>query len=263
MANSIKTCNVCGWEGQRLLKHLQLKENCRSNTDMDKVKAELNEQILKKKKEYYQQNKADILTQRKVHLEQNKEDILRKKRIHYAKNKEDILSKKKIHHLKNKEDIISKKKIYYRKNKEDILAKRKLYYQKNRAKILQLKNFENKFYGKGMLGYMEYQRDTNGLNYFATEPTLHLFRHSLGYCDEKTAHPARHAIDKQTTDELRCLKCGKQLIKLNHVNRIQCVFCYSAQCFLCKESVDPDIYQSFEHLNNLIFLLVSYVHIMT
>ena len=93
---------------------------------------------------------------------------------------------------------------------------------------------------------MEYQRDTNGLNYFATESTLHLFRHSLGYCDEETAHPIRHAIDRHITEE-KCLNCGEKLIKITHVNRIQCVQCYSAQCFHCKKSVDPDIYQSFQH----------------
>ena len=131
---------------------------------MDKVKNELKESKKRMKKQYYEKNKADISIKRKEH------------------------------YVKNKECILPKRQVYYVKHKENILAKRKLYYQKNRVKVLQLKNFENMFYNKGMLGH-EYWYETQGSKLFATEPTLHMFRHSLGYCDEETAHPTRHAID--------------------------------------------------------------------
>ena len=97
MSNFIKVCNVFGWEGQRLLKHLQLKENCRSNTDMDKVEAELNEIERKRKKEYHKKNREKILKKKKEHYHKNKADILKQRKIHSDQNKEDILQKKKIY----------------------------------------------------------------------------------------------------------------------------------------------------------------------
>ena len=94
-----------------------------------------------------------------------------------------------------------------------------------------------------------------------------MFSHSLGYCDTDTAHGAVHALDKVNIDE-KCLKCKNKLLKLNHVNRIQCVNCYSAQCFVCKSSVNPNIYKAAEHFkveqfNWFIAFLCPYFDIKT
>ena len=147
------------------------------------------------------------MKKRKTHYETNK----LQKRENYEKNKKDVLKKSKTHYKTNKKDILHKIRVYHEANKQHMLAKRKQYYQKNRVKILQLKNFEKKFYEKGMVGLQNYREDTKCYLLFTTEPTLHMFRHSLGYCAEEPAHPTRHAMDKQTLNE-KCLNCGNKLI---------------------------------------------------
>ena len=53
------SCNVCGWTGQRILKHLEMKEQCRVQTDMDKLKGELKKRE-KRTKNYYEMNTSSI-----------------------------------------------------------------------------------------------------------------------------------------------------------------------------------------------------------
>ena len=154
-------CSVCGWEGQRLLKHLQLKSMCRSKTDMDKIKDELNKKEKQRKKDYHNKNREQILENKRKHYQQTKKE----KKLFYDKNKGDILTKMRKYYEENKEETSCKRKIHYEKNKEDILANKKIYYKENRVKILQLKNFENKFYDEGILGNRDYQIDTKGFNW--------------------------------------------------------------------------------------------------
>ena len=189
MNNLEVSCNVCGWTGKRLLKHLELKEACKSKTDMEMVKAQLKERekqrkskyhknnrahLLKKKKIQYETKKMNILEKRQAHHLKNKDIILQKKVNHYEANKADILEKRKAHHLKNKDNILQMKVNHYKTNRLEILSKKRVYYQRNRVKILQMRNFEKKFYHKDDLsGFMGYW-------WFTTEPALHMFRHSLG-----------------------------------------------------------------------------------
>ena len=65
MNNLEVSCNVCGWTGKRLLKHLELKEVCRSKTDMEKVKVQLKEREKQRKREHHRNNKTSLLKKKK------------------------------------------------------------------------------------------------------------------------------------------------------------------------------------------------------
>ena len=64
--------------------------------------------------------------------------------------------------------------------------------------------------------YYNYEKDNKGYLLFQTPLTLHMFYHSLGYCDTDTAHDAVHALDKENINE-KCLACNIKLLKINHV----------------------------------------------
>ena len=64
---------------------------------------------------------------------------------------------------------------------------------------------------------------------FETPLTLHLFYHSLGYCDTDTAHGAVHALDKENINEIS-LACNMKLLKL-----IKLLNWYAHECYVdCK-----------------------------
>ena len=79
MNNLEVSCNVCGWSGKRLLKHLELKEACKSKTDMEMVKAQLKEREKQRKCEYHKNNRAHLLKKKKIHYETTKNEYFGKK----------------------------------------------------------------------------------------------------------------------------------------------------------------------------------------
>jgi len=85
------------------------------------------EQIKEQNKKYYQNNKEHISEQTKEYREKNKEQI----KEYYQKNKEHIAEQKKEYREQNKEQI----KEYYQKNKEALVKYKKEYYENNKEHI--------------------------------------------------------------------------------------------------------------------------------
>jgi hypothetical protein len=86
-------------------------------------------------KKYYEDNKEIILKKHKEYRDNNKEKIKEWKVKNYLENKEIILKKNKEYRDNNKELIKLQNKKYRDKNKEIVKLKKKKYYEKNREKI--------------------------------------------------------------------------------------------------------------------------------
>jgi len=89
------------------------------------------------KKEWRQDNKADISEKQKIYRQDNKAEISEKQKIYRQDNKAEISEYKKIYHQKNKAEISERKKIYRQDNKAEISEKQKIYRQDNRNNKLE------------------------------------------------------------------------------------------------------------------------------
>lgn len=105
------------------------------------------DEINKRKKEHYQNNKDKALAYRK----KNKEDISESGAKYYKKNRKIILKKGKIYREKNKEIIKKNKSIYGKKNRCEIRRRSIEYYKipenkkkKDKSRKLYLKNPKNR-----------------------------------------------------------------------------------------------------------------------
>ena len=140
---------------------------------------------------------------------------------YYENNKADILEKKGKHYEENHENILHSKKQYYTENKEIILEKRR----KSRPKDCQRKRFQKHFTGKDAMKYI-------------TEQQEHLFHHTEEFCQPETMPHLNHSIE---LDNGLCHSCQEMSsIKIIGVNRLVCLKCTKAHCYLCKAEVSPD-----------------------
>ena len=93
------------------------------NKDRIREIKKLNEnEIKKKRQEYYEKNKNKIKQKRKEHYEKNKEQNSKNYKVYQEKNREKILVKKKEYRHKNSETIKAKKKEWDFKNRDKINA---------------------------------------------------------------------------------------------------------------------------------------------
>jgi hypothetical protein len=84
-------------------------------------------------KEYYVDIRDEILKRKKEYYNANKEE----KRIYRANNREQILKQKKIYRLENSDKIKERNRIYRANNKDKIKEQRRIYRLQNRDKINQ------------------------------------------------------------------------------------------------------------------------------
>lgn len=88
------------------------------------------------KKQYRQDNAAEIARKNNERYEKNKEEILLANAIYRSSHKEEKALQDKKYREENRDDLLKQKRIYYEENKDEILAKNKIYYEENKAEIL-------------------------------------------------------------------------------------------------------------------------------
>ena len=134
---------------------------------------------------------------------------------------------KKEHYQKNSDKILSSKQTYYVENRKLIRQKQAESYKKSRGLIFQRRRFKKYFTEKHALRYLSQQQ-------------IHLYHHIDGFCQPETIKSFNHSIEFY--DGL-CDYCGGlKVIKLIGVNRLVCLKCKKAFCYICQTEVDPDPY---------------------
>ena len=209
-------CEHCEWKGKSILQHLRYHPNCKEKTDLEVL--------------------------RKVVQEKNKQ-----KRVSYQRQYDSQHRQEKVDYQRQYDSQHRQEKRQY--DSQHRAEKRKYDREhKNERKV------RNKFFEHFTSPDEETSQYYPGFSTFETPATLHMYRHSAGKCtsdyystddpDEKTL--TAHEIDRSVNDEV-CLNCGNNLIKLHNINRLQCVNCYSAQCYVCKASVSPNLDMAYKH----------------
>ena len=258
-------CDHCGWNGKHILQHVRYNKSCMDKTDMDDLRKKVKEQNRLTKKLYDQE-----------HYEKNKE----KKTAYYEENQEKKRKYQTLYDNKN----IDKKKAYYEENKEKKKEYQRKYDREHKEDGKQRNRFSKRYicneHPEKKFGVKRDDPSLTGYDKFKTLATCHIYSHSsngkcklgseifhenckywdlklrdvkLGLTDwEKREFTliqrtiTAHQIDRNVKEE-NCVNCNSQLIKLYNINRMQCHKCYSAKCFICKSTVNPNIDKAYEH----------------
>ena len=140
---------------------------------------------------------------------------------YYKDNKAEIKEGFKKYHAQNQESILHSKKQYYAAKRDIILEKKK----KSRPKDCQRKRFQKHFSVKDAMRYITQQQE-------------HLFHHTEEFCQPETMLYLNHSIE---FDDGLCYSCQDlSSIKIIGVNRLVCLKCTKAHCYICKSEVSPD-----------------------
>ena len=248
-------CIKCKKEFKDLLRHVHHSENCQSSYDMEKMiqnrkleriekkkvymrqtYGEQQEKILLSRKKHYANNRIKMIEEKKEYYEENKSKILEERKEYYEENKSKILEERKEYYEKNKSKILGDRKEYYEDKREIIRAQQKSYYRNSRAKVSQKRRFNKYFWN------MTPHR--NPMSYVTPEQE-HLYKHSQGYCQAETMANLNHAIE---FDDGVCDNCQEsKAVKIIDVNRIVCLGCMNAYCFICKLQVSSDPFKGYLH----------------
>lgn len=121
---------------------------------------------------------------------------------------------------------------YYKKNREKIRKNKAENYQKSKGNRFQHKRFRKHFRREHALAYVTSQQE-------------HLFHHSQGVCQPETMENLNHCIEYSNGN---CLFCKKDTtVKIIGVNRVVCLACNKAHCYVCETEVDADPYCGLLH----------------
>ena len=108
------------------------------------ITPEQKEVLAAKKREYYQNNKADILAKRKIYRNENSKIIKEKKKLYRNKNKSKISETHKKWSLLNPEKRKEKQRQYSKDNRESLNSYRKGYRVKNKEIVnMKRRAYEN------------------------------------------------------------------------------------------------------------------------
>ena len=150
----------------------------------------------------------------------------------YREKKEKILNDRKGHYKSNKEKILENKKQYYQANKATFKNKNAVNYQKSKSLICQRKRFKKCFTRKHAMSYINHQQE-------------HLYFHTMDICQPETMRYLNHSVE---FDDGLCYNCNDlSCIKIIGVNRLVCIHCKKAHCFICKVEVSADPSLGYRH----------------
>ena len=140
MSDKSKVCTTCGVDKPlsaynndkrgRLGKQARCKV-CKSAKDKA-YRDRKGEELLKKRRAYYAENKERAREWGIEYREKNKEVISERRKVYRQKNKEEIAERKRKYYQKNKEEILEKRKEYYKENREAVIEKNNRYERERR-----------------------------------------------------------------------------------------------------------------------------------
>ena len=97
----------------------------------DKYQADHKDELIEKRKEFYQNNKEELSIIAKDYREKNSELLADKSKKYYLENKDVMIEKATEYYQTHKAEILEDRKEFYVENKEKILEKRSDYYKDN------------------------------------------------------------------------------------------------------------------------------------
>lgn len=101
----------------------------------DGLRCECKQCAIEYRRNYYENNRADILRKKKEYAIRNKDMLRLKSRKYWVDNRETLCENKRNHYKENRSRLLEEKKDYYKKNKEAIKQKEREYRLKNSDKI--------------------------------------------------------------------------------------------------------------------------------
>mgnify|MGYP003312943009 CR=1 FL=1 len=239
-------CEHCEWKGKSILQHLRYHPNCKEKTDLELLRKVVQEKNKQKKVNY--QRQYDL---------QHRQEKVNYQRQYNSQHRQENVNYQRQYDSQHRQEKVSYQRQYDSQHRQEKAEYNLLHRAEKRKYDREHKN-ERKVRHKFFKYFSSPNEDTSryypGFSSFKTPATIHMFRHSIGECspdyyriddpDEKTV--TAHEIDHSVKDEV-CLNCGNNLIKLHNINRLQCVKCYSAQCYVCKASVSPNLDMAYQH----------------